>query len=74
MFPAGDCTLLRLYPRQYRWYTFVLEIDPLFPSYSLLSGDGGLVLKSCPTLASPWTVACQAPLSMEFSKLEYWSG
>ena len=24
--------------------------------------------------ATPWTVACQAPLSMEFSKQEYWSG
>ena len=23
--------------------------------------------------AIPWTVACQAPLSMEFSKQEYWS-
>ena len=22
----------------------------------------------------PWTVAHQAPLSMEFSRLEYWSG
>ena len=22
----------------------------------------------------PWTVACQTPLSMEFSKQEYWSG
>ena len=21
-----------------------------------------------------WTVACQAPLSMDFSKQEYWSG
>ena len=21
-----------------------------------------------------WTVACQAPLSMEFSRKEYWSG
>ena len=27
---------------------------------------GGLVAKSCPTLATPWTVACQVPLSMEF--------
>ena len=26
-----------------------------------------LVAKSCPTLATPWTVACQAPLSMGFS-------
>ena len=24
--------------------------------------------------ATPWTVACQAPLSMGFSKQEYWSG
>ena len=24
--------------------------------------------------AMPWTVACQAPLSMEFSRQEYWSG
>ena len=23
---------------------------------------------------TPWTVACQAPLSMEFSSQEYWSG
>ena len=35
---------------------------------------GGLVAKSCPTLAIPWTVACQAPLSMRFSRQEYWSG
>ena len=24
--------------------------------------------------ATPWTVACQAPLSMGFSREEYWSG
>ena len=24
--------------------------------------------------ATPWTVACQAPLSMELSRQEYWSG
>ena len=30
---------------------------------------------SCVLLfATPWTVACQAPLSMEFSRPEYWSG
>ena len=27
---------------------------------------GGLVTKSCPTLANPWTVAHQVPLSMDF--------
>ena len=30
-----------------------------------------LVAKSCLTLATPWTVACQAPLSMGFSRQEY---
>ena len=24
--------------------------------------------------STPWTVACQAPLSMEFSRQQYWSG
>ena len=36
-------------------------------------GGGGLVSKLCLTLVNPWTVACQAPLSMEFSRQEYWS-
>ena len=26
------------------------------------------------TRPSPWTIACQAPLSMGFSRQEYWSG
>ena len=33
----------------------------------------GLVTKLCLTLVIPWTVACQAPLSMGFSRQEYWS-
>ena len=33
-----------------------------------------LVAKSCLTLCDPWTVAHQAPLSMGFSRQEYWSG
>ena len=37
-------------------------------------GGGSLVAKSCPTLVTPWTVAHQAPLSMGFSRQEYWSG
>ena len=35
---------------------------------------GGLVIKLCLTLAIPWTVARQAPLSMEFPRQEYWNG
>ena len=33
-----------------------------------------LVAQSCPAFATPWTVAHQAPLSMEFSRQEYWNG
>ena len=32
-----------------------------------------LVTQPCPTLWTPWTTALQAPLSMEFSRQEYWS-
>ena len=35
---------------------------------------GGLVAKLCLTLVTPWTVACQAPVSMGFSRQEYCSG
>ena len=38
------------------------------------SGVVVLVTKSCLTLATPWTVVCQAPLSLGFSRQEYWSG
>ena len=37
-------------------------------------GEGS---ESCSVVSNsviPWTVACQAPLSMGFSRYEYWSG
>ena len=33
-----------------------------------------LVAQLCLTLWTPWTVACQVPLSMGISRQEYWSG
>ena len=41
---------------------------------SWTGGGGDLVTKSCLTLVTPWTVAHQAPLSIGFSRQEYWSG
>ena len=35
---------------------------------------GRPVAQACPTLATPWAVARQAPLSMGSSRQEYWSG
>ena len=46
------------------------EILPMMPFY----GDV-CVLVSCVRLfATPWTIAYQAPLSVEFCRQEYWSG
>ena len=39
-----------------------------------VDGGGSLVAKLCSTLVTPWTIARQAPLSMGFSRQEYWSG
>ena len=41
---------------------------------SVLDFSGGLVTKLRPALATPWTIAHQAPLSMGFSRQGYWSG
>ena len=37
-------------------------------------GGGGLVAKSCLTVATPLTVTHHDPLSMEFPGQEYWNG
>ena len=37
-------------------------------------GGGGVVAKSCLTLATPWSGAHKAPLSLESFCQEYWSG
>ena len=42
--------------------------------FSKVFSDGDLVAKSCPTLATPWTVTYQALLSMGLPRQEYWSG
>ena len=43
------------------------------PLYSQL-GSGGVSLSVVADSATPWTVSHQAPLSLEFSRQEYWSG
>ena len=40
----------------------------------LASSSSSVVAKSCLTLATPHTVARQAPRSTGFSRQEYWSG
>ena len=44
------------------------------PYLDIGGGGGCLVTKLCRLFVSPWTVAHQAPLSMGFSRQEYWNG
>ena len=49
------------------------KTSSLYKKRVLAKIGGGLVAKSCPTLETVWTLACQALLSMEFSRQEHWS-
>ena len=44
-------------------WKFTILLDPESVSHSVMSDS-----------VTPWTITCQAPLSMEFSRQEYWSG
>ena len=54
--------------------SYVAQFAGLDPLSVIIMFGGGLVAKSCLTLMTPWTVACQAPLSVGFSSQEYRSG
>ena len=54
--------------------SYVAQFAGLDPLSVIIICGGGLVAKLCLTLVTPWTVACQAPLSVGFSRQEYWSG
>ena len=55
--------------------TLALGRRALHP-HSLLSTPGCSLLQvmCVPLFVNPWTIARQLPLSMEFSRQEYWSG
>jgi len=64
----GPRTLLFKHPI----YTSLHLLIPSSQQGATVSGDDS-VAKSCLTLMTPWTVACQAPLSVGFPRQEYWS-
>ena len=62
----NKCTTCRL-----EWGDiFQSELTSLLLTYI----GGGLVSKPCPTLATPWTLALKAPLSMESFRGSYRPG
>ena len=50
----------------YTWFFHIYNSSCLDSTKLGLCGGGGLVTKSCLTLATPWTAAHQAPLSWNF--------
>ena len=53
------------------WGGFFISQTPWIP---LFLSPYAFVLSCVQFFATSWTVACQAPLSMELSRQEYWSG
>ena len=49
-------------------------LNPVYASRGYLSQLAPKSLQSCLTLCDSWTVAPQGPLSMGFSRQEYWGG
>ena len=52
---------------------FTIGLLCLWNHIYALGGGSDLVTKWCPSLVTPLPVACQAPLSMRFSRQEYYS-
>ena len=52
----------------------IIIFDQYFLSVVYVSAMYVYVLSHVQLFVTPWSVACQAPLSMEFSRQEHWSG
>ena len=80
-FPSpGDLPNPRIKPVSLHWQNYSLPLSPLGSRRYWLADvcvcmlHICMLLQPCPTLWDPVTVAHQAPLSMGFSRQEYWSG
>ena len=56
-----------------KWMAIYFHLS-WYAKMSILPVHVCLVLSHIWLFATPWTVACQAPLSMGFSRQEHWSG
>ena len=74
MFPSSDVNFLL------RYYFHLLQISIKGLRWLAIKDSQMYinikvkVLSHVQLFGTPWTVACQAPLSMGFSRQEYWSG
>ena len=68
---------IKVYCREYRlWKKKTINITFNFSSTDKHSMHACMLshLSCFQIFVTPWTVACQAPLSVGFSRQEYWSG
>ena len=77
--PCGswDLSASRIVYAHTHTHTHTQPIGSIFlenPAKGSLGATCCLVTKTCSPLCDPWTIACQAPLSVGFLRQEYWSG
>ena len=51
----------------------ILQVRQVIQKEMMELSSLSIVTKLYPTLATPWTVACQAPPSVGISRQQYWS-
>ena len=56
------------------WVELSKQCWHMYPTMCKVIPVGVLSLNHIRLFVAPWTVACQAPLSMKLSRQEYWSG
>ena len=56
------------------WWSVVEQLPDMKICWSFTVCVGAQSLSHVWLFATQWTIACQAPLSMGFSRQEYWSG
>ena len=76
--PPGDLPGPGIKPasltRLLHWQASSLPMNHLGSPFIAAQLSSAQSLSCVQLFATPWTVACQAPLSMGFSRHEYWSG
>ena len=60
------------YNKTWRIHKCICQVKEISLKRSILC-DSNCITKLCPTPVTPWAVAHQTPLSMGFSRQEYWS-
>ena len=63
-----------LFAQPLSWFDIFTVMKYCFFQQNIDARTHAQFLPSCPTLCDLWTVICQAPLSMGFSRQEHWTG